>query len=62
MVIVGIISLLVVAGAVGVALWVRNKQIQLKTAWKISFDDLTFQQDRAGNTLGVSPADNTKSF
>ena len=53
MVIVGIVSLLVVAGAVGVALWFRNKQIQLKTAWKISYDDLNFQTDRVGNAIGV---------
>ncbi|KAL5268108.1 hypothetical protein ACHWQZ_G002086 [Mnemiopsis leidyi] len=52
MVIVGIVSLLVVAGAVGVALWFRNKQIQLKTAWKISYDDLNFQTDRVGNAIG----------
>ena len=58
MVIVGIVSLLVVAGAVGVALWFRNKQIQLKTAWKISYDDLNFQTDRVGNAIGVR----TKKF
>lgn len=58
MVIVGIVSLLVVAGAVGVALWFRNKQIQLKTAWKISYDDLNFQTDRVGNAIGVR----TKNF
>ncbi|XP_063683158.1 atrial natriuretic peptide receptor 1-like isoform X8 [Bolinopsis microptera] len=52
MVIVGIVSLLVVAGAVGVALWFRNKQIQLKTAWKIAYGDLNFQTDRVGNAIG----------
>ena len=60
MVIVGIVSLLVVAGAVGVALWFRNKQIQLKTGWKISYDDLNFQTDRAGNAFGVSLRDKLK--
>ena len=54
MVIDGIESLLVVAGAVGVALWFRKKQIQLKTAWKIAYDDLNFQTDRVGNAIGVS--------
>ncbi|XP_063683153.1 atrial natriuretic peptide receptor 2-like isoform X3 [Bolinopsis microptera] len=59
MVIVGIVSLLVVAGAVGVALWFRNKQIQLKTAWKIAYGDLNFQTDRVGNAIGAMMAKTT---
>ena len=49
----GIFCLVFVVAALAGAFWLRKKQIQMKTAWKIGHDDLIFLTDRAGN-LGVS--------